>query len=76
MSEMKEKKRLQLPEELLKHVSGGYKLDQLTPEELAHMDYLGKALGDAYVHGTKESLQSIIDMIHAFDAEMIAKYGE
>ena len=42
---MNGKNKLQVPEELLKQVTGGFTPDQLTPEEYARMKKLADALG-------------------------------
>ncbi len=76
MSEMTGKKRLQLPEELLEKVSGGYSLDQLTAEEVTRLENLAKAYANAYCDHNEEEIQRIIAMTEAFHNEMIAKYGE
>ena len=76
MSEMTGKKRLQLPEELMEQVTGGYSLDQLTAEEVTQLENLAKAYANAYCDHNEAEIQRIIDLTEAFHNEMIAKYGE
>ena len=76
MSEMTGRKRMQLPEELLEQVTGGYSLDQLTAEENARIESLGKAYADAYCNNDEKEMQRINELIWAFHYVLIAKYGE
>ena len=75
MSDMNGKNKLQVPEELLKQVTGGFTPDQLTPEEYARMKKLADDLAYAYIHESQEEVQKIIDLMNAFGDEMTAKYG-
>ena len=76
MSEMTGKNRTQLPEELLKQVTGGLDLNRLTAEENAYMNMVAQNHAAAYCAGNEEEIQKYADLINEFFDKLLAKYGE
>ena len=74
MGEKKETGRLQLPEEMMDLVSGGYTLEQLNEEERAYLKWLEDSFVNALASFKESELKAVKKKIAEFDEKMHKKY--
>ena len=73
---------LALEDEMLGTVSGGYNVDDLSPEDLAELQRLGGMLVELQIMNknndpgfSRERYLEILNQLDALDKELRAKYG-
>lgn len=71
-----------LEDEMMENVSGGYNVDDLSPEDLAELQRLGGMLVELQIMQknndpgySKERYLEILNQLDALDKELRAKYG-